>query len=236
MKKTIQHEDLKSRYRNDRTQMGQLETSKSSQEQRIQQCLSEISQLQTRLRETVNDLESIKSRFDAEKSFNREIRTENMKLKEDLLKNSTESEGKDEQIRDLRANIKNYVTEVKRIEDLLNSREKERGELLEQYKYLSDEVDKSESYRRQLESKLSHLKLEISTRSAELKATESRLADMEQDLIELSLANENYRSQILTLRYEITNLTSQIEQEKSSSEEPKKPTNNIEEYPDKDRL
>merc|ERR1712043_62922 len=105
-----------------------------------------------------------------------------------------------------------------------------------QYKYLSDEVDKSESYRKQLESKLSHLKLEISTRSAELKATESRLADMEQDLIELSLANENYRSQILTLRYEITNLTSQIEQEKSSSEEPKKPTNNIEEYPDKDRL
>ena len=147
----------------------------------------------------MNDLESIKSRFDAEKSFNREIRTENMKLKEDLLKNSTESEGKDEQIRDLRANIKNYVTEVKRIEDLLNSREKERGELLEQYKYLSDEVDKSESYRRQLESKLSHLKLEISTRSAELKATESRLADMEQDLIELSLANENYRSQVRNL-------------------------------------
>merc|ERR1712126_615239 len=36
-------------------------------------------------------------------------------------------------------------------------------------------------------------------RSAELRATESRLADMEQDLIELSLANESYRSQVATL-------------------------------------
>ena len=128
-----------------------------------------------------------------------------MKLKEDVLKSSTESEGKDEQIRDLRDNIKSYVTEVKRIEDILNSREKERGELLEQYRHLSDEVDKSEMHRRDLESKISHLKLELSTRSSELKATESRIADMEQDLIELSLANESYRSQVnlyvITLLY-----------------------------------
>ena len=119
-----------------------------------------------------------------------------MKLKEDVVKSSTESEGKDEQIRDLRANIRSYVTEVKRIEELLNSREKERGNLLEQYRHLSDEVDKSEIHRRDLESKVSHLKLELSSRSSELKATESRIADMEQDLIELSLANESYRSQV----------------------------------------
>jgi chromosome segregation ATPase len=141
----------------------------------------------------------VKSRLDAEKSVNREIRIENMKLKEDVLKSSTESEGKAEQIRDLRANIRTYVTEVKRIEDLLNSREKERGDLLEQYRHLSDEIDKSEIHRRDLESKVSHLKLELSTRSSELKATESRIADMEQDLIELSLANESYRSQVTML-------------------------------------
>ena len=122
-----------------------------------------------------------------------------MKLKEDVLKSSSESEDKDEQIRDLRANIRTYVTEVKRIEDLLKARENERGGLLDQYRHLSDEVDKSEVYRRNLESKVSHLQLELSTRSSELKATESRLADMEQDLIELSLANESYRSQVILL-------------------------------------
>ena len=174
-----------------------METLKSSQEQRIQQCLSEISLLQTRLRETALGFENIKSRLEAEKGLNLEIRMENMKLKEDLSNKSSESEEKDEQIKDLRSNIKNYVTEVKRIEEVLNSREKERGELLDQYRYLSDEVGKSELYGRQMEAKVSHLKLELSTRSAELKATESRLADMEQDLIELSLANETYRSQVM---------------------------------------
>lgn len=120
-----------------------------------------------------------------------------MKLKQDLSQISTESEIKDGEIRDLRANVNSYVSEVKRIEELLSSREKERSKLLEQYKYLSDEVDKSELYGRDLEAKVSHLKLELSTRSTELKATESRLADMEQDLIELSLSNESYRSQVI---------------------------------------
>ena len=120
-----------------------------------------------------------------------------MKLKQDLSQISTESEIKDGEIRDLRANVNSYVSEVKRIEELLSSRERERSKLLEQYKYLSDEVDKSEIYGRDLEAKVSHLKLELSTRSTELQATESRLADMEQDLIELSLSNESYRSQVI---------------------------------------
>ena len=120
-----------------------------------------------------------------------------MKLKQDVSQKSTESEIKDDEIRDLRANVNSYVSEVKRIEELLSSRERERSKLLEQYKYLSDEVDKSELYGRDLEAKVSHLKLELSTRSTELKATESRLADMEQDLIELSLSNESYRSQVI---------------------------------------
>ena len=120
-----------------------------------------------------------------------------MKLKQDLSQMSTESEIKDVEIRDLRVNVNSYVSEVKRIEELLSSRERERSKLLEQYKYLSDEVDKSELYGRDLEAKVSHLKLELSTRSTELQATESRLADMEQDLIELSLSNESYRSQVI---------------------------------------
>ena len=159
-----------------------------------------MSVLQNRLRETLTELENVRSRVDKEKLINRESLQENLKLKDDLYKMSTDSEGKDEQIKDLRSNIQTYVTEVKRIEDLLTAREHERGELLEQYKYLSDEVDKSELHRRQLESQITNLKLDLSTRSAELRATESRLADMEHDLIDLSLANESYRSQVFSLK------------------------------------
>ena len=61
-----------------------------------------------------------------------------MKLKQDLSQMSTESEIKDGEIRDLRANVNSYVSEVKRIEELLSSRERERSKLLEQYKFLSD--------------------------------------------------------------------------------------------------
>merc|ERR1712020_469687 len=186
---------------------------------------AEISVLQNRLRETLNELENVRSRVDKEKIINRESLQENLKLKDDLYKISTDSEGKDDQIKDLRSNIRTYVTEVKRIEDLLTSREQERGELLEQYKYLSDEVDKSEIHRRQLDAQITNLRLDLSTRSAELRATESRLADMEQDLIELSLANESYRSQILSLRLELSNLTKQMEEDKPY-EEQKRQLNN----------
>ena len=40
------------------------------------------------------------------------------------------------------------------------------------------------------------MKLEVSTRSAELRASELRLENMEKDLVEISLSNENYRSQV----------------------------------------
>ena len=110
----------------------------------MQQCLSEISTLQKHLRETTLELEAEKSRVDVERKLNRENVQENVRLKEEIYKPSTDSEGKDDQIKDLRSNIQTYVSEVKRIEDLLNSREHERGELLDQYKYLSDEVDKSD--------------------------------------------------------------------------------------------
>jgi len=40
------------------------------------------------------------------------------------------------------------------------------------------------------------MKLELSTRTAELQASELRLENMEKDLVEISLSNENYRSQV----------------------------------------
>ena len=48
-----------------------------------------------------------------------------------------------------------YTTEVKRIEELLAMRERERTELLNQYKHLNDEVETSVNYGRQLESRVS---------------------------------------------------------------------------------
>ena len=38
--------------------------------------------------------------------------------------------------------------------------------------------------------------MELRTKDQELRASEIRLANMEQDMVEMSLANENYRSQV----------------------------------------
>ena len=67
----------------------------------------------------------------------------------------SDSDSKDEKIEDLRAHIRRYVTEVKRIEELLAIREKERVEILDSYKHLNDENESSVNYGRRLESKVS---------------------------------------------------------------------------------
>ena len=51
--------------------------------------------------------------------------------------------------------FRRYTTEVKRIEELLAMRERERTELLNQYKHLNDEVETSVNQKRQLESRVS---------------------------------------------------------------------------------
>ena len=88
-------------------------------------------------------------------------------------------------------------SQVQRVEELLSVKEKERLELLDQYKYLSDEMEKSESTARLATARLDQVKLELKSRTEELAAAERRMVDMERDLIEMSLANENYRSQVI---------------------------------------
>ncbi len=53
-------------------------------------------------------------------------------------------------------------------------------------------------------SQVSQLRLELSTRTAELQAAELRLENMEKDLVEISLSNENYRSQVSSFRPDTT--------------------------------
>lgn len=58
------------------------------------------------------------------------------------------------EIRELKGHVQRYVNEVKRIEELFAVRERERNELLQQYKQLSVEVDTAESYGRKMEAQV----------------------------------------------------------------------------------
>ena len=77
-----------------------------------------------------------------------------VRLREQLRTKETERGEYEKQISDLRLHVQRYVNEVKRIEELFAVREKERSELLEQYKQLSVEVDSAESYGRKMEAQV----------------------------------------------------------------------------------
>ena len=99
--------------------------------------------MQIRLRDADRERRDLEGRLEAEKKLSRELRVENMRVKEDHLRTSTDSESQRAQIQDLRADIQRYVTQVQRIEGLLADKDVERRELLEQYKSLSDEMENS---------------------------------------------------------------------------------------------
>ena len=99
--------------------------------------------MQIRLRDADRERRDLEGRLEAEKKLSRELRVENMRVKEDHLRTSTDSESQRAQIQDLRADIQRYVTQVQRIEGLLTDKDVERRELLEQYKSLSDEMENS---------------------------------------------------------------------------------------------
>ena len=64
-----------------------------SQDKRVNQCLLEIQHLKSRLVEMERDTNSLRDRVETEKSLNREILTENTKLKTEL-KNAAEEKDK----------------------------------------------------------------------------------------------------------------------------------------------
>lgn len=76
------------------------------------------------------------------------------RLKDQIFAMEQAKEQHERHIRDLSIQIQRYVNEVKRVEELLAHREKERSELLQQYKSLSVEIDNSETLNRSLEAKV----------------------------------------------------------------------------------
>ena len=121
----------------------------------MEDCLAEIQRLQQNLKQKTTRLDQLQTRLDGEQELSRELRIENTRLKSDMHSLKSDSDSKDDQIEDLRAHIRRYVTEVKRIEELLAIREKERVEILDSYKHLNDENESSVNYGRRMESKVS---------------------------------------------------------------------------------
>ena len=215
--RTLELEEVKKQLTDANQALGRLEAFKTEQELRLKSCISEIHSTQLKLKNSEAEVSNLKTGVGAEKNLVRELRKDNMKLKDELVKSSSESDGKNEEIVDLRAQVQRYIKEVKRVEELVAAKEKERIELLDQYRSLSTFLEKSESLAIQMNGKASQLELQLATRTEELRAAESRLTEMEKDLIELSLANENYKSQLITLTSRVDHAESELKTVRSQN-------------------
>ncbi|XP_059093802.1 uncharacterized protein LOC131888874 [Tigriopus californicus] len=173
--------------------------------------------LRAQLAERQRSENQIKARETAEKAVGLDLKMENCQLKDRVFAMENAKEQQERHIRDLSGQIQRYVNEVKRVEELLAHRETERSELLQQYKSLSVEIDTSETLNRSLEAKVESMSMELREKNAELEASHRRLSDLEKDLIEVSLLNENHRSQVATLSTRLDLANSRMKEAQSQS-------------------
>ncbi len=135
------------------------EADKTVAEQRLHQCLGEVSKLHTQLEAEESRSKALREKQTAERTVGLDLHRVNEDLKEQLHRRNQEVTRLQGEIAELNENVNRYVTEVKRTEELLALREKERSELLEQYKHLSEEISTAETYGRKMAAKVSILEM-----------------------------------------------------------------------------
>jgi len=107
---------------------------------------------------------------------------------------------------------KEYVGQVKRFEELVEMKERERRMLLNQYEELSKEVTNAESNNRSLEMQAANLMIEVSSRESDLTAARARCDDLEKYLEEVLQQNEQFVSQVANLNAKLDMITSDLKE------------------------
>lgn len=101
----------------------------------------------------------------------------------------TELEASKKQAADLKMQLQVYVLEVRRVEEMLEIKDSEREEILEQFKTLNCEASQLESNNHSLES-------EAKSTKTLLREKEHRVSDLECKLIDKEGLITNYEAQV----------------------------------------
>lgn len=102
----------------------------------------------------------------------------------------SELEASKKQAEDLKMQLQVYVLEIRRIEEMLETKESEREEILEQFKALNCEASQLESNNHSLES-------EAKSSRTLLREKEHRLSDLERKLIDKEGLISSYEAQVI---------------------------------------
>lgn len=112
----------------------------------------------------------------------------------------------------LKDEIKNNIAQLKKAEELLMVKERQRSDLLEQYKSLSTNAESNETAKHELESYNSSLRLEIMTRDAEIRRLKERCDVQDHQLHELTHIEASYEAQVSHLSKSVGHLEECVRQ------------------------
>ena len=194
-----------------------LDKSKDSLEGKVHELETTVRQLERAMKDRDTRMEEVKSVNSSLEEENRNVKLDNGSLRVDLdhqrsevERLSDESRGKGEELVDIRAELQRYITEVKRVEELLDIKESDRTELLAQYEELSKEVSAYEATNRSLEMQAANLMIEVRSREDDLLAAKQRCEGLEKYVEEILSQNEEFRLQVSSLAGKVDCLTSDL--------------------------
>ena len=194
-----------------------LDKSKDNLEGKVHELETTVRQMERAMQERDRRVEEVKKVNDNLEEENRNVKLDNGSLRVDLDQQrsevdrlSDESRGKTEELVDIRAELQRYITEVKRVEELLDIKESDRMELLAQYEELSKEVSAYEATNRSLEMQAANLMIEVRSREDDLLAAKQRCEGLEKYVEEILSQNEEFRLQVSSLAGKVDSLTSDL--------------------------
>jgi len=213
------HNLLKSQLSHKSESLKVVDDNNASLERRVSEYEISIAQLERKLEDRQGLESNLKSKMKECEETARNLRIENENLRKDaefvrdsLNKVSDDSQEKSDKVRNLESELKRYIGEVKRVEEVLMTKETDRRELLRQYEELAREMSTYESVNRSLEMQAANLNLEVRSREDDLKAAKARCDDLEKYLEEILQQNEQFRLQTCELNTKLDLLTSDLKE------------------------
>ncbi|XP_073839342.1 centrosomal protein 135kDa isoform X2 [Musca autumnalis] len=205
-----------------------LEKQVTELEDKLSKLSTQTRERNNELHETSNESKSLRQQLTALKTSRDQAIQENVRLSNDLAESQAEVSTLRKQLKDsekeierLKQQLRKYVEEVKKAEDLLLNKEKEREEMLEHYRSLSHDAVLLEGNNQSLENEtaeyrrqVAELDAEISTLKKELNCRKKLISELEDKIATLTAKNTCLEHQLAECQDEQRILKTDLEARK----------------------
>ncbi|RDD46752.1 Centrosomal protein of 135 kDa [Trichoplax sp. H2] len=128
---------------------------------------------------------------------------ENQALHEELERNATECS-------ELKLQVQEYARQASRVQELLEIKDQEKAELLEQFRILSNEKEQIDSTARQTISESANMRAQMAARDEQYYLAREVTEQQEKELERHKLAQQSYEMQLSSMAQSLSNMEEQL--------------------------